>query len=51
MKKMFVILSLLILPLTVKAESGYLYDVLKNEAENNGLAKEYRGEKHDSFTQ
>ena len=51
MKKMFVILSLLILPLTVKAESGYLYDVLKNEAENNGLAKEYTGEHHDSFTQ
>ena len=35
----------------VNAESGYLYDVLKNEAESGGLAKEYTGEHHDSFTE
>ena len=51
MKKILLILLMIImLPITVKAESKYLYDVLKNEAENNGLAKEYTGEHHDSFT-
>ena len=37
--------------MNVHAESKYLYDVLKNEAENGGLAKEYTGEHHDSFTE
>ena len=50
MKKILLILLLLITPLTVKAESKYLYDVLKNEAESGGLAKEYTKEHHDSFT-
>ena len=52
MKKILLILLIIImLPITIKAESKYLYDVLKNEAENNGLAKEYTGEHHDSFTE
>ncbi len=42
---------LFMLPLVVNAEDGNLYDVFKNEAENSGLAKEYTGEHHDSFTQ
>ena len=50
MKKILLILLLLITPLTVNAESHYLYDVLKDEAESNGLAKEYTREHHDSFT-
>ena len=35
----------------VNADSGYLYDVLKNETESGGLAREYTGEHHDSFTE
>ena len=35
----------------VKAKNNYLYDVLKDEAESGGLAKEYTGEHHDSFTE
>ena len=50
MKKILLILLLLITPITVKAESKYLYDVLKDEAESGGLAKEYTKEHHDSFT-
>ncbi|MBQ3306692.1 MAG: hypothetical protein IJG68_00705 [Bacilli bacterium] len=51
-KHFFVILIvLLLLPLTTHAEDHYLYDVLKNEAESGGLAKEYTGEHHDSFTE
>ena len=52
-KKIFliVLLCLFFLPFVVNAESGYLYDVLKNEAESNGLAREYTGEHHDSFTE
>ena len=51
MKKMFIILiTILFIPMCVNAESQYLYDVLKDEAENNGLAREYTGEHHDSFT-
>ena len=38
------------LPITVNAEKNYLYDVLKNEVESNGLAREYTGDHHDSFT-
>ena len=50
-KSLFLIILLLMFPVVVNAESKYLYDVLKNEAENNGLAREYTGEHHDSFTQ
>lgn len=39
------------IPFIVDAKSKYLYDVLKNEAESGGLAKEYTGEHHDSFTE
>jgi len=39
------------MPFIVNAESKYLYDVLKNEAERGGLAREYTGEHHDSFTE
>ena len=53
MKRMLLLLTiisiLLLLPFLVKAESGFLYDVLKNEAEANGLAKEYTGEHRDSL--
>lgn len=52
MKKtiLFIIIAVLFIPCMVHAESYYLYDVLKNEAEANGLAKEYTGEHKDSFT-
>ncbi len=40
-------LSLLIMPLTVNA-GGLAYDVIKKEAESNGLAKKYTGEHNDS---
>ena len=53
MKKIIFILLIyiLLIPIGIKAETKYLYDVLKNEAESNGLAKEYTGEHHDSFTE
>ncbi len=53
MKKLLVPILLLIMfiPLYVNAETRYLYDVLKDEAENGGLAREYTGEHHDSFTE
>ena len=54
MKKylLYVLSLLLIVPFEVKAESKYLYDVLKDEAEKEGgLAREYTGEHHDSFTE
>lgn len=52
-KKVVLIILLLICikPVFVEAKSGYLYDVLKDEAESNGLAREYTGEHHDSFTE
>ena len=52
MKKhlLLIILLLLITPTLVNAETNYLYDVLKDEAENNGLAREYTREHKDSFT-
>ena len=52
-KKVGLIILLLICinPVFVEAKSGYLYDVLKDEAESGGLAKEYTGEHHDSFTE
>ena len=51
MKKFILLILLLIMfiPVVVNAESKYLYDILKNEAESGGLAKEYTGEHHDSF--
>lgn len=39
------------IPFCVNAETKYLYDVLKDEAESGGLAKEYIGEHHDSYTE
>lgn len=52
MKKIIILILLLLLtPTLVNAETKYLYDILKNEAESNGLAKEYTGEHHDSFTE
>ena len=42
---------MMFVPFVVNAESKYLYDILKNEAESGGLAKEYTGEHHDSFTE
>ncbi len=52
-KNLFFFLIIIIVAITtnVNAESKYLYDVLKNEAESNGLAREYTGEHHDSFTE
>lgn len=51
--KYFFLFSIIMVARTsnVNAESGYLYDVLKNETESNGLAREYTGEHHDSFTE
>lgn len=52
MKKIIlsVFILLFLIPFVVKAESGKLYDVLQNAAENETYAKEYTGEHHDSFT-
>lgn len=56
MKRFFVLLFLpivlivFLIPDEIYAESKILYDVLKEEAESGGLAKEYNGEHHDSFT-
>ena len=56
MKRFFVLLFLpivliiFLMPDEIYAESKNLYDVLKEEAESGGLAKEYNGEHHDSFT-
>ena len=49
--KYFFLFSIIMVTITanVNAESKYLYDVLKTEAESGGLAKEYTGEHHDSF--
>ena len=53
MKKLLVpiLLLMMFIPFYVNAESKYLYDVLKSEAENGELAREYTGEHHDSFTE
>ena len=53
MKKLIlpILLFLMLIPVVVNAESKYLYDVLKNEAKTGGLAREYIGEHHDSFTE
>ncbi len=50
MKKALVLIVLLLFPFVVKGEAISLYDVLKNEAESNGYAREYTGEHKDSFT-
>lgn len=50
MKKLItIILLVLLMPLFVNAETKYLYDVLKEEAESGGLAKKYTGQHQDSF--
>ena len=53
MKKLELILPIFLFmmftPFAVKAESKYLYNVLEDETESGGLAKEYNGEHHDSF--
>lgn len=49
MKRVFLFILLMYIPLMVSAKANYLYDVLKDEAESNGLATEYIGEHHDSF--
>ena len=46
-----ILLLIMFIPFYVNAESKYLYDVLKEEAESGGLAKEYTGEHHDSYTE
>ena len=53
MKKLLlpILLFMMFVPFIVNAESKYLYDVLKDEAESGVLAKEYTGEHHDSFTE
>ena len=48
---LLIIINLFFLPFIVNAKSHYIYDVLKEEAENGGLAKEYTREHHDSFTE
>ncbi len=45
------IFMILFIPFIVNAESKYLYDVLKDEAESGGLAREYTGSHRDSFTE
>ena len=47
--RIILIIVLLLIPFTTYAEDHYLYDVLKNEVESGGLAKEYTGQHHDSF--
>ena len=51
MKKSLIIFlfSIMLVPLAAKAETKYLYDVLKEEAENGGVASEYTGAHQDSF--
>ena len=44
-----ILLFTMFVPFVVKAESKYLYDVLKEEAENGGVASEYTGAHQDSF--
>ena len=51
MKKLSIVLILLLLPLTVSGKQKYLYDVLKDAAEEGTYAREYTGEHHDSFTE
>ena len=49
-KKLLFILILLLFPVVVSAsEHNYLYDVLKREAEEGTVAKEYTGEHNDTI--
>ena len=49
MKKLLILtLLLFITPTLVNAETNYLYDVLKNEVESGGLAREYTREHQDT---
>ncbi len=52
-KYIFILISILLLflPIKINAESKYLYDVLKDEAENGELARKYTGEHKDSYTE
>ncbi len=47
----YLLLILLFIPFMVRAESGFLYDVLRDGVENELVALEYSGEHHDSFTE
>ena len=47
--KKIVLLLLLIMPIFVQAKTKYLYDILKEEAENGGVAREYVGEHQDTY--
>ena len=49
-RKTILLLLILLLPFMVNAKSKYLYNVIKDEAESNGLAIEYTGNHHDSYT-
>ncbi len=49
MNKKILFLLILIIPFYINAKGINLYDVLKNETLNNGLAREYTGEHKDSF--
>ncbi len=50
MKKIIIlILFILLLPVSVSAEPKFLYDVLKNAAEEGTYAREYTGEHQDSM--
>ena len=49
MRKMFLLIVMLFIPFIVYGEDNKLYNVLKNEAENGGLAREYTREHHDSY--
>ena len=50
MKKIsLLILCILLLPIMVNAKTRFLYDVIKDEAESNGLAREFAGEHQDNI--
>ena len=46
--KKIILLILLLMPIVVYGENNKLYDVLKNEVESGGVAKEYTGEHQDT---
>ena len=48
MKRIILLIIILLLPFYVSAETNYLYDVLKEETENGGLAREYTREHQDT---
>ena len=47
--KKIILLILLLIPIVVYGEGNKLYDVLKNEVESGGVAKEYTGLHQDSY--